>query len=98
MPFIPCYAFSVAIISLLINYFQAIKIYFSSTEIHYENGMVSPLVLPVVGVGILWESLVFFCPMAAILGLQQRLFSKFRITTNGGQHIVVTALLLLKWD
>ena len=25
--------------------------------------------------------------MAAILGLQQRLFSKFRITTNGGQCI-----------
>jgi Fe-S-cluster-containing hydrogenase component 2 len=25
----------------------------------------------------------FGCPMAAILGLQQRLFSKFRITTNG---------------
>ena len=29
----------------------------------------------------------FGCPMAAILGLQQRLFSKFRITTNGGQCI-----------
>ena len=27
------------------------------------------------------------CPMAGILGLQQRLFSKFRITTNGGQCI-----------
>lgn len=27
------------------------------------------------------------CPMAAILGFQQRLFSKFRITTNGGQCI-----------
>lgn len=27
------------------------------------------------------------CPMAAVLGLQQRLFSKFRITTNGGQCI-----------
>jgi ferredoxin len=26
-------------------------------------------------------------PMAAILGLQQRLLSKFRITTNGGQCI-----------
>ncbi|MFT5437869.1 MAG: Pyruvate/2-oxoacid:ferredoxin oxidoreductase delta subunit, partial [Ulvibacter sp.] len=26
-------------------------------------------------------------PMAAILGMQQRLFSKFRITTNGGQCI-----------
>ena len=27
------------------------------------------------------------CPMAAILGMQQRMFSKFRITTNGGQCI-----------
>jgi hypothetical protein len=27
-------------------------------------------------------------PMAAILGLQQRLLSKFRITTNGGQCIL----------
>ncbi|NCT19103.1 MAG: FeS-binding protein [Flavobacteriaceae bacterium CG_4_8_14_3_um_filter_34_10] len=27
------------------------------------------------------------CPMAAVLGFQQRLFSKFRITTNGGQCI-----------
>ncbi len=27
----------------------------------------------------------FGCPMAAILGLQQRLWSRFRITTNGGQ-------------
>ena len=29
----------------------------------------------------------FGCPMAAVLGLQQRLLSKFRITTNGGQCI-----------
>lgn len=29
----------------------------------------------------------FGCPMAGILGIQQRLFSKFRITTNGGQCI-----------
>lgn len=29
----------------------------------------------------------FGCPMAALLGLQQRLFSRFRITTNGGQCI-----------
>lgn len=27
------------------------------------------------------------CPMAAILGFQQRMFSKYRITTNGGQCI-----------
>lgn len=29
----------------------------------------------------------FGCPMAAVLGFQQRMFSKFRITTNGGQCI-----------
>lgn len=29
----------------------------------------------------------FGCPMAAILGIQQKLLSKFRITTNGGQCI-----------
>lgn len=29
----------------------------------------------------------FGCPAAAILGLQQRFFSRFRITTNGGQCI-----------
>jgi polyferredoxin len=29
----------------------------------------------------------FGCPMAAILGIQQKLFSRFRITTNGGQCI-----------
>ena len=29
----------------------------------------------------------FGCPMAAILGLQQKFFSRFRITTNGGQCI-----------
>ena len=29
----------------------------------------------------------FGCPMAAILGLQQKIFSRFRITTNGGQCI-----------
>ncbi|MFP2997472.1 4Fe-4S dicluster domain-containing protein [Spongiivirga sp. MCCC 1A20706] len=29
----------------------------------------------------------FGCPMAAMLGMQQRLFSRFRISTNGGQCI-----------
>jgi polyferredoxin len=29
----------------------------------------------------------FGCPMAAILGIQQRFFSRFRITTNGSQCI-----------
>jgi polyferredoxin len=38
----------------------------------------------------------FGCPMAAILGLQQRLFSKFRITTNGGQCIFGKLFYLLR--
>ena len=29
----------------------------------------------------------FGCPMAAVLGIQQKFFSRFRITTNGGQCI-----------
>lgn len=29
----------------------------------------------------------FGCPMAAVLGIQQKLFSRFRITVNGGQCI-----------
>jgi len=29
----------------------------------------------------------FGCPMAALLGIQQKLFSRFRITTNGNQCI-----------
>lgn len=29
----------------------------------------------------------FGCPMAAVLGMQQKFFSRFRITTNGGQCI-----------
>ena len=29
----------------------------------------------------------FGCPMAAILGIFQKFFSRFRITTNGGQCI-----------
>jgi hypothetical protein len=37
-------------------------------------------------------------PMAAILGLQQRLLSKFRITTNGGQCIFVEIATIAKWE
>jgi polyferredoxin len=38
----------------------------------------------------------FGCPMAAILGLQQRLFSRFRITTNGGSVSHVELFYLLR--
>jgi hypothetical protein len=37
--------------------------------------------------------------MAAILGLQQRLFSKFRITTNGGNvYLVEIVQRIAKWE
>ncbi|MFN3201525.1 MAG: 4Fe-4S binding protein [Bradymonadia bacterium] len=54
--------------------------------------LVGAMLSGVVGVGFypLMGSRVwcrFFCPMAAILGLGQRFFSRFRITTNGGQCI-----------
>lgn len=54
--------------------------------------LIGSLFAGVVGVGFypLMGSRVwcrFGCPMAAILGLQQRFFSRFRITTNGGQCI-----------
>jgi len=39
------------------------------------------------------------CPMATIMGIQQRLFSKFRITTNGGNvSLVVIVLTVAKWE
>ena len=47
-------------------------------------GLVGVAVYPVLGSRI-WCR--FFCPMAAILGIIQRYFSRFRITTNGGQCI-----------
>ena len=54
--------------------------------------VVGALLAGVVGVGFypLLGSRVwcrFFCPLAAVLGLVQRFFSRFRITTNGGQCI-----------
>jgi Pyruvate/2-oxoacid:ferredoxin oxidoreductase delta subunit len=58
----------------------------------YYGFLIGAIFSGVIGVGFypLMGSRVwcrFGCPMAAILGLQQRLFSKFRITTNGGQCI-----------
>lgn len=54
--------------------------------------VVGALLSGVVGVGFypLLGSRVwcrFFCPLAAVLGIVQRVFSRFRITTNGGQCI-----------
>lgn len=85
----------IIIISLLINYFSDNQniLFFDSYELRKWYGFAIGAVFSgVVGVGFypllgnrVWCR--FGCPMAAILGLQQRLFSKFRITTNGGQCI-----------
>jgi len=66
---------------------------FPSYEIQKAYGfLIGAIFSGVIGVGFypIFGSRVwcrFGCPMAAILGFQQRLFSKFRITTNGGQCI-----------
>ena len=57
---------------------------------HYYGLLIGSIFSGVVGVGFypIFGSRVwcrFGCPQAAILGLFQRLFSRFRITTNGGQ-------------
>ncbi|WP_026976295.1 4Fe-4S binding protein [Flavobacterium tegetincola] len=86
---------AIIIISLLINYFsgnQNILFIDSSALKQWYGFAIGAAFSGVVGVGFypllgnrVWCR--FGCPMAAILGLQQRLFSKFRITTNGGQCI-----------
>ncbi len=41
----------------------------------------------------------FGCPMAAILGLQQRLLSRFRISTNGGNVFLVEIVQpIARWE
>ena len=59
---------------------------------HWYGFFVGSVLSGVVGVGFypilgtrVWCR--YFCPQAAILGLIQRFFSRFRITTNGGQCI-----------
>jgi polyferredoxin len=85
----------IIIISLLINYFSGNQniLFIDSNALKQWYGFaIGATFSGVVGVGFyplmgnrVWCR--FGCPMAAILGLQQRLFSKFRITTNGGQCI-----------
>ncbi len=48
------------------------------------SGIIGVGFYPILG-GRVWCR--FGCPMAAILGFQQRILSRFRITTNGGQCI-----------
>ena len=79
----------------LINYFSGSgnAFFIDNYQIKkYYGFLIGAVFSGVIGVGFypLMGSRVwcrFGCPMAAILGLQQRLFSKFRITTNGGQCI-----------
>lgn len=85
----------VIIISLIILHFSTgIKLFlFDAETLRASYGfLIGAVFSGVIGVGFypifgnrVWCR--FGCPMAAILGIQQRLFSKFRITTNGGQCI-----------
>jgi polyferredoxin len=85
----------IMVISILINHFSNNQhiLFIDSYELRKWYGFaIGAAFSGVIGVGFypilgnrVWCR--FGCPMAAILGLQQRLFSKFRITTNGGQCI-----------
>lgn len=86
--------FAIVISLLLISYFGNKPIYFLDPNfIRYLYGfIIGSIFSGVIGVGFypifgnrVWCR--FGCPMAAILGFQQRLFSRFRITVNGGQCI-----------
>ncbi|MDD5149067.1 MAG: 4Fe-4S dicluster domain-containing protein, partial [Flavobacterium sp.] len=86
---------AIIIISIAINYFsenQNILFIDSNSLREWYGFAIGAAFSGVIGVGFypllgnrVWCR--FGCPMAAILGLQQRLFSRFRITTNGGQCI-----------
>lgn len=86
---------AIIIISILINYFSSNQniLFLDSYKLREWYGFaIGSAFSGVIGVGFypllgnrVWCR--FGCPMAAILGLQQRLFSRFRITTNGGQCI-----------
>jgi polyferredoxin len=88
-------AYLLVIITLLgLHAFQDTKLFlFDTYEMRSTYGfLIGSIFSGVVGTGFypifgnrVWCR--FGCPMAAILGFQQRLFSKFRITTNGGQCI-----------
>lgn len=87
--------FVVVISILLITYFSGSGqlFFFDAYQLRSSYGfIIGSIFSGVIGVGFypifgnrVWCR--FGCPMAAILGFQQRLFSRFRITTNGGQCI-----------
>jgi ferredoxin-type protein NapH len=65
---------------------------FSGSLSRFYGFFIGALFSGVIGVGFypIFGSRVwcrFGCPLAAIMGLQQKFFSRFRITTNGGQCI-----------
>jgi polyferredoxin len=80
--------------SLWINSFTkgAVLGQFSGSLSRFYGFFIGALFSGVIGVGFypIFGSRVwcrFGCPLAAVLGLQQKFFSRFRITTNGGQCI-----------
>jgi polyferredoxin len=87
--------FVVVISILLFTYFSSPGklFFFDAYQLRKAYGfIIGAMFSGVIGVGFypIFGSRVwcrFGCPMAAILGFQQRLFSRFRITTNGGQCI-----------
>jgi len=87
--------FVVVLSILLFTYFSSPgKLFlFDAYQLRKSYGfLIGAMFSGVIGVGFypIFGSRVwcrFGCPMAAILGFQQRLFSRFRITTNGGQCI-----------
>jgi polyferredoxin len=88
-------AYFVIIISLIALHFVTGKtlFLFDAETLRQSYGfLIGAVFSGVIGVGFypIFGSRVWCrmgCPMAAILGFQQRLFSRFRITTNGGQCI-----------
>ncbi|MCB0465347.1 MAG: 4Fe-4S binding protein [Aequorivita sp.] len=88
-------AYFVIILSLIGLHFASGKTLFlvNAENLRQSYGfLIGAVFSGVIGVGFypIFGSRVwcrFGCPMAAILGFQQRLFSRFRITTNGGQCI-----------
>ncbi|SRX54353.1 4Fe-4S dicluster domain-containing protein [Aequorivita sp. CIP111184] len=88
-------AYFVIIIALIALHYTTGKtlFLFEAETLRQSYGfMIGAVFSGVIGVGFypIFGSRVwcrFGCPMAAILGFQQRLFSRFRITTNGGQCI-----------
>ena len=87
--------FAIVISILLITYWGGFGklFFFDAYQLRSSYGfIIGSIFSGVIGVGFypIFGSRVwcrFGCPMAAILGFQQRLLSRFRITTNGGQCI-----------